>query len=753
MYPRKNSENIYSENIMDETRPISNEEVQEEIQGTVQETVENATDAAAVEGQVEDAPIAEAQTEETATEEKPTEESPKEEIPVEETSTKEVEAEKVQEETPESVQTETESLVEPSTEDAPSESTPAEPEYTTKEEVISRLKEIADNEEPIDRQHLEVLKQVYYRIHNGEVLAAREAFVAEGGVAEEFTPAVDPTEEEFKTEMNRVKEMRAKAAEIVGQEKEANLKRKLEIIDLVKGMNVDADVADKSYKEFKELQAEWKTIGDVPDANATEIWKAYQMEVEKFYDLLRLNYEFRNYDFKKNLEIKTAICEAAERLADVEDPVSAFHQLQQLHQQFRETGPVAKDLREEVWTRFKAASTVVNKRHQEHFEALKAQEEENLVKKTALCEKMESMDLEKLKTFSDWDKKTKEVLDLQAEWKTIGFTPRKVNTKIFERFRTACDNFFQKKSEYFKQLRETWAANLAEKTKLCEEAEALKDSTDWNATTNKMIELQKQWKTIGPTAHKVSEAVWKRFNEACNAFFNAKNAVLGNQREEENANLEKKNGIIAELEKILAEGAENAQEKVHELTAQWAEIGHVPFRKKDAVYKRYREALDRLRTEFHINAGKRQVENFRNRMAEKGGNQLERELSRLKTTYENKVDEIKNYETNLSFFSSKSKTGNALVDDIQSKIGRLKEDLKIIEEKIAAVKEQIKNGGKPKEEPASDIVETTAENTKITEEAAVGTTDETTESLSQEPTVELPTAIETLEENPPLKDE
>lgn len=747
---------------MDETRPISNEEVQEEIQGTVQEeTVEETTEAAvasAEEAQPAETPASETPDEEAPVEKTTAEAVPAEEMPAEETPTEEAPAEKVTEEepkedAPKESKVEESSLAESSTEETPAEELPAEPEYTTKEEVIARLKAIADNEEQIDRQHLEVLKQVYYRIHNAEVLAAREAFVEAGGVAEEFTPTVDPTEEEFKAEMNRVKEMRAKAAEQVGQEKEANLKRKLEIIDRVKEMTVDADVADKSYKEFKELQAEWKTIGEVPEGKATEIWKSYQMEVEKFYDLLRLNYEFRNYDFKKNLEIKTAICEAAERLADVEDPVSAFHQLQQLHQQFRETGPVAKDLREEVWTRFKAASTVVNKRHQEHFETLKAQEEENLAKKTALCEKMEALELEKLKTFGDWDKKTKEVLDLQAEWKTIGFTPRKVNAKIFERFRTACDNFFQKKSEYFKQLRETWAANLAEKTKLCEEAEALKDSTDWTATTNKMIELQKQWKTIGPTAHKVSEAVWKRFNDACNAFFNAKNAVLGNQREEENANLEKKNAIIAELEKILAEGAENAQEKVHELTAQWGEIGHVPFRKKDAIYKKYREALDRLRTEFHINAGRRNVENFRNRMAEKGGSQLERELSRLKATLESKEDEIKNYETNLSFFSSKSKTGNALVDDIQRKIGRLKEDLKIIQEKIAAVKEQIKNGGKPKEEPASDIVETTAENTKITEEAAVGTTDETTESLSQEPTVELPTTIETLEENPPLKDE
>ena len=731
---------------MDETRPISNEEVQEEIQGTVQEeTVEETTEAAVA--SVEEAQPAETPASETPDEEAPVEKTtaeavPAEEMPAEETPTEEAPAEKETEEepkedAPKESKVEESSLAESSTEETPAEELPAEPEYTTKEEVIARLKAIADNEEQIDRQHLEVLKQVYYRIHNAEVLAAREAFVEAGGVAEEFTPTVDPTEEEFKAEMNRVKEMRAKAAEQVGQEKEANLKRKLEIIDRVKEMTVDADVADKSYKEFKELQAEWKTIGEVPEGKATEIWKSYQMEVEKFYDLLRLNYEFRNYDFKKNLEIKTAICEAAERLADVEDPVSAFHQLQQLHQQFRETGPVAKDLREEVWTRFKAASTVVNKRHQEHFETLKAQEEENLAKKTALCEKMEALDLEKLKTFGDWDKKTKEVLDLQAEWKTIGFTPRKVNAKIFERFRTACDNFFQKKSEYFKQLRETWAANLAEKTKLCEEAEALKDSTDWTATTNKMIELQKQWKTIGPTAHKVSEAVWKRFNDACNAFFNAKNAVLGNQREEENANLEKKNAIIAELEKILAEGAENAQEKVHELTAQWGEIGHVPFRKKDAIYKKYREALDRLRTEFHINAGRRNVENFRNRMAEKGGSQLERELNRLKATLESKEDEIKNYETNLSFFSSKSKTGNALVDDIQRKIGRLKEDLKIIQEKIAAVKEQIKNGGKPKEEPAT-AAEAPEEPEAPTAEAA----EEATVEVAAEPEVTKEEAAE-----------
>lgn len=403
-----------------------------------------------------------------------------------------------------------------------------------------------------------------------------------------------------------------------------------------------------------------------------------------------LNHEMRAYDFKKNLEIKTRLCESAEKLAEIEDPVSAFHQLQQLHQEFRETGPVEKEKREEIWTRFKEASTVVNKRHQQHFEALKAREEENLVAKTALCEKVEAIETENIKSFSEWETVTKQVLDLQAQWKTIGFTPKKMNAKIFERFRAACDSFFATKTAHFKNLRETYAANLAAKNALCEKAEALKDSTDWTATANKLIDLQKEWKRTGPVNHKTSDVVWKRFNDACNYFFEKKNAATAGQREEEAANWEKKNGVIADLEKLLAEPVENVQQAVRELQAQWNEIGHVPFRKKEKIYKRYREVCDRIYKELHISAGRRNLENFKKNVAEKGGNELTRERNRLTNAYEAKKQEINNYETNLTFLNTKSKGANSFVKEINQKIERLKEDLNLILDKIRAVNEQIK---------------------------------------------------------------
>lgn len=561
---------------------------------------------------------------------------------------------------------------------------------TTKAEIIERLKEIVSSGTIVERAETEQLKQAYYRLHNAEAAAAREAFIQAGGIAEDFIPAADSDEENFKAQMARIREMRANAAEALEKEKQHNLERKLAIIDRIKEMAVSPDEADKNYNELKELQNEWREIKIVPAERATELWKNYQLYVEQFYDQLRLKHEFRAYDFKKNLEIKTRLCEAAEKLSDVEDPVSAFHQLQKLHQEFREAGPVSKELREEIWNRFKSASTVVNKRHQEHFENLKAREEENLQKKTALCERAEAITTDGLKTFADWENITKQVLELQAEWKTIGFTPKKMNTRIFERFRTACDKFFTAKTEHFKATRETFAANLAAKTALCEQAEALRESTDWVATANKFVALQKEWKTIGPVAHKVSETIWKRFNEACNYFFEKKNEATAGQREEEEANLEKKNAVIAALEKLLEEQEGNVQQAVRDLQAEWNGIGHVPFRKKEKMYKRYRDVCDRVYRELHISAGRRNLEKFKSAVADKGGNELTRERSRLTMAYEAKKQEIKTYETNLTFLSSKSKSGNSIVEDISKKIERLKEDLVLLVEKINTINEKIK---------------------------------------------------------------
>ena len=571
-----------------------------------------------------------------------------------------------------------------------SEEAPAKAQPQTKEEIINRLKELVHEADKAERAELEQLKQTYYRLHNAEVVAAREAFVAAGGAAEEFQPEADTLEEDFKAQMSLVKEMRAKLAEEQEQLKQENLRKKQEIIERIKELGADPETADKGYEEVKTLQAAWKEIKLVPAEAATELWKTYHLHVEQFYDQLRLNHEFRAYDFKKNLEAKTHLCEAAEKLAEVEDPVSAFHQLQKLHQEFREIGPVSKELREEIWNRFKEASTVVNKRHQAHFEALKAREEENLVQKTALCERVEAIDVAALNNNAAWEEATKTILETQTEWKGIGFTPKKMNAKIFERFRTACDTFFKAKTEFYKSLRDSLSENLAAKTALCEKAEALKDSTDWTATSAKLVALQKEWKTIGPVAHKVSENIWKRFNEACNYFFEQKNAATQGQRKEEEANLELKQAVIGKLQTLLENPGDNVQQSVRALQAEWNGIGHVPFRKKDKVYKQYREVVDRIYKELHLSAGRRHLENFKKNVADKGGSELVRERTRLMTAYEAKKAEIQNYETNLTFFSSKSKSGNSLVEELSKKIERLKEDLGMLVEKINTVNEQIK---------------------------------------------------------------
>lgn len=608
-------------------------------------------------------------------------------------NTAEVEEQKVV--TPESTSAEntTEEAIQTATSNETTETTtaaekPAEPK--TKAEVIEVLKQIVYNGGNVERTELDHLKMLYYRFHNADVASAREKFIEEGGKAEDFMPAPDMDEENFKAQLSLIREMRNKAAEALEAEKQQNLKRKQEIIERIKALAATPEDADKGYNEVKELQAEWKELKAVPAENATELWKNYQLYTEQFYDQLRLNHEMRAYDFKKNLEIKTHLCEAAEKLADVEDPISAFHQLQKLHQEYRETGPVAKELRDEIWKRFKDASTVINKRHQDHFEAIKAKEEENLAKKTELCQQVEALEFDGLKTYAQWEEMTKQVLAIQAEWKTVGFTPRKVNAEIFERFRMACDRFFQAKTAYFKANREKLNANLTAKNALIEKAEALKDSTDWGTTTNKFVELQKEWKAIGPVAHKVSDAIWKRFNDACNYFFEQKNAANTGQRKEEEANLELKKSVIAELEKLVENASDDLLKSVRELQARWNEIGHVPYSKKEKMYRRYRELCDKIYDTLHETAGRRRMDNFRKNVADKGGSELTRERSRLQNALENKKQEIQNYETNLTFFRSSSKKGNSLVADIEKKVERLKEDLNEIVEKIKAVNEQIK---------------------------------------------------------------
>ena len=566
-------------------------------------------------------------------------------------------------------------------ENTPSESTDKIPTPTTKAEVLAQLRRYVEQPATSDRAILDRLRNVFYRLHNDEILKAREAFVAEGGNAEDFVPAADPDEQEYKRLVASVKEVRAKVAAEAEATRQANLQRKLDIIEEIKQMVAQPEDIDKKYDRFKALQAEWKEIGNIPAEQVTETWKNFHHNVEQFYDLLRINHEMRAYDFKKNLEIKTRLCESAEKLAEDEDVVAAFHALQKLHQEFRETGPVAKEQREEIWNRFKAASTLINKRHQDFFLGRKQEEEENLNKKTQLCEQVEALNFDALSTMAEWEAMSQLVIGMQNEWKTIGFTPRKQNQVIFERFRTACDRFFSAKAHYFRSLREKLADNLAQKTALCERAEELKDSTDWSNTTNAFVALQAEWKKIGPVAHKVSDAVWKRFNTACNAFFDRKKEANAGVYEEEQTNLTKKLDVIARLQQLADEGSEQLQQAVKALQTEWAAIGHVPFRKKEKIYRTYRNLCDKIYDTLHREAGRRRVDNIARRAAQTGGS----EVQRLQRAYESKKAEIQTYETNLTFLNSKSKAGNSLVADIERRIQTLRNDLEIIAEKIKEV--------------------------------------------------------------------
>ena len=554
---------------------------------------------------------------------------------------------------------------------------------TSPEAVIAQLKLLLEQPDNADRNALDACRSAYYRLHNEAVAKAREQFLAEGGEEADFVAPEQPLEAEYKQLLANIKVRRAEMAEKAEAERQANLARKLAIIEQIKGFAADAEQIDKNYDTFKALQAEWKEIGTIPAEHVTDTWKNYHHYVEQCYDLLRINHEMREYDFKKNLEIKTRICEAAEKLTEQEDVISAFHQLQQLHAEFRETGPVAKELRDEVWNRFKTASTIINKRHQDFFLAQKQQEEDNLLRKTALCERVEAIDLTALHTMNDWEAQSKEIVALQAEWKTVGYAPRKANQQIFDRFRAACDLFFTAKSKFYKEVRETLAANLAKKTALCEKAEQLSESTDWAATTKALVELQAEWKTIGAVAHKASDAIWKRFNTACNAFFDRKKAANASGNEEEVANLAKKQDIIARLEQLIAEGSEKLHDAVKALQAEWNEVGHVPFKKKEKVYRAYRKACDTLYATLHEQAGRRRIDNLTRRVAAQGGN----ERQRLQRTYDEKKAEIATYETNLSFLTTKSKSGSSFVADVERRIELLKKDLTLLAEKIAQLGE------------------------------------------------------------------
>ena len=560
--------------------------------------------------------------------------------------------------------------------------------YTSKKEVLDRVKEIAHGEEAPQKDEVEYLKTSFYKLHIAEREAKLKEYIDGGGDPETYQITPDEDEEVFKAEMGVIKERRQQLFREQEAEKEENLKKKQAIIEKIKAMVTSPEEASKTYQDFKALQQEWREIKTVPAESANELWRNYQLYVEQFYDLLKLNSEARELDFKKNLEAKKRLCEAAEKLADEADVISAFHQLQKLHQEYREIGPVSKELREEIWQRFKAASTVINKRHQQHFEDLRTREEENLAKKTALCEKVEAINGEENKGTGDWERHTQEIIAIQAEWKTIGFAPQKMNVKIFERFRAACDEFFGRKAEYFKTLKDNFKENADKKRALIEKAKALQDSTEWRSTSDKLIALQKEWKTIGVVPKKLGDQLWEEFLGACNKFFEARNAAGAGQRNEEHENLEKKRSVIERLKAIAEEGGEELQSKVQKLVEEYNSIGHVPFKEKDKVYEEYHTVLDKLYKELNINVAKKRLSKFKDNLkqvAERGEGALDNERQRLMRQYDNLKQDIQTYENNLGFLTASSKKGNSLIEEMNRKIQKLKDDMQLVKEKIKAI--------------------------------------------------------------------
>ena len=668
-------------NMMDSQENVLNQEAQLEENKVVENPVENAEPAEIPSEEpavAEEQPVEEVETTE-ALEEQPAEvaETP-EEQPTEE-------AETAEERPAEEVEAVEEQPAEEETEEQSAEGRKV---YATKKEVIERLQELAHGDENPTKDEVDYLKTTFYKLHFAQREAEQKAYLEAGGDPEKYVVAPDMDEETFKAEMGVVKEKRQKLFQQQEEEKTENLKKKLAIIEKIKNMATSPEEANRKYQEFKQLQQEWKEIKLVPAEKANELWRNYQLYVEQYYDLLKLNSEAREYDFRKNLEVKTRLCEAAEKLDQEEDVISAFHQLQKLHQEFRETGPVAKELREEIWTRFKAASTVINKKHQQHFENIRSKEEDNLARKTELCEKVEAIAKEENKGAGDWEKHTKQIIEIQAQWKTIGFAPQKMNVKIFERFRAACDDFFAQKAEYFKSLKAKFAENAAKKQKLVEQAQALQDSTDWKSTSDKLIALQKEWKTIGMVPKKLGDQLWNDFLSACNKFFEARNAANAGTRSAERENLARKRDIIAQLKAIAEEAGDNLQEKVQQLVDEYQSVGHVPFKEKDKLYAEYHAVLDKLYKDLNISIARRRLDSFKSnlkQMADKGGNAFDNERARLMRRYEALKQEIQTYENNLGFLNASSKKGNSLIDEMNRKVQKLKDDCELVKQKIKAI--------------------------------------------------------------------
>jgi len=564
---------------------------------------------------------------------------------------------------------------------------------SSKQELIDALKLLIDKEVDAAKDGVEHIKQLFYKKVKLEVEEQKKLFVENGGIETDFVAAKDELEESFKALLN---EFRVKKATVMAQlekEKDNNLLQKQHLLEQMKVLVASNDDVSTHINEFRALQQKWKSIGPVPQTASTELWKQYNLYQESFWDLIKINNELREYDFKKNLESKTSLCEAAEKLSDETDVISAFLKLQKLHEEWHELGPVAREIREQIWARFKDASTAINKKHQSYFDSIRKLEEENLVTKTELCEKIEAFDFSNLNNYRLWDDATKTILAWQEEWRSIGFAPRKVNQKIFDRYRKACDAFFAAKGEFYKETKNVLTVNSEKKKALCAQAEALKDSTDWKETGEKLILLQKEWKTIGPVAKKYSDELWKRFIAACDYFFEQKNKSTSGQRNAESENLAKKKELIAKISAF--EKSENNNESVatlRALMAEWNTIGHVPFKEKDKVYKEYRDAVDKQFETLNVDATNRRMDNFRSNIKDisgKGENKLYREREKLMRAYEHLKSEIATYENNIGFFTSSSKKGGGLIKEMERKIESLKDESKLIEQKINLIDENI----------------------------------------------------------------
>ncbi len=542
-------------------------------------------------------------------------------------------------------------------------------------DIFQNLLETADNQQQY--KHAEALKAAFYKTLRKEKIAAGLEQPEEGAPS-----PFDEVERGFKELYGKYKERRSEYLREQDIHKEENLKEKLSIIEDLKALLDKQEDISQTFPLFREIQNRWRAVGPVAQNKVKDLYDTYQHYVEMFYDYLKINREMRDLDFRKNMEIKEELCRQAEALAEMENVVEAFRELQKLHEQWKEIGPVDAANRESIWERFKAATSVINKKHQEYFEGQKVKEKENLEAKSLLCEKVEVIAATEVKDSNMWNDLSKQIEDIQKEWKSIGFATRKENQKIYDRFRAACDDFFARKREFYAEFKDKMQENVAKKMALIEKAEALKDSDDWKATSDALIELQRQWKEIGPVTRKKSEQIWKRFRAACDEFYNRRDAQRGASSSDQAENLEKKKALIAEINEFVVEGSDAARAAFKEFRERWNSIGFVPLKEKENIQNEFRNALNEKFAQFREGAG---------RLAYKAERAVKSERDRLVQKYLKKEQDIATWENNIGFFA-KSKNAEALLKNLRKEIDRAKKDLAELEAQIKEFDKQEQDG-------------------------------------------------------------